>query len=83
MSFKGQNGIRLGHAASVVAEADIAEAAVANDDIDACGTSVQGVFRQLFDDGSWAFHNFAGCYLVGNIFTQYANVAHLFHSFLI
>src|SRR5262249_39250460 len=64
------------HAAAVVDDAD--EAASAGFDVDAQvrGAGVQGIFEELFDDGSRPLHHFARRDFVGDLVGENADAAH-------
>jgi hypothetical protein len=53
MPLDRQRQIIRRHAGTIVGHADVSAAAIAENDIDARGTGVYGVFDKLFDNARW------------------------------
>ena len=66
MAFKGHTNVAGADSASVIRDAQIGNAAVADFHGDACCTCVQAVFHQLLDRRGGAFNDFA----CGNLANQ-------------
>lgn len=78
MTFKGEAGVSLAHAAAVVYHLHQGAAGIAYHDADLCGFGVDGVLRQLLDHGGRPLYHLAGSYLVGNgVGKEPDNVTHL------
>ncbi len=76
MALEGEEGVVADHAVAVVGDADELAAAGFDFDADAGGSGVEGVFEELFDDGGWAFDDFAGGDLVRHEVGEDADAAH-------
>ena len=66
MAFKGQTGIRFGHATAVIDNLNGRTSGVDHQYIDGMGTGIDGVLDQLFDDRGRALYHLAGSYLVSH-----------------
>jgi hypothetical protein len=74
--LKTEQHIIFIHALSIVNDPNKAGAAAFDLDLDSGGSGIEAVFQQLFHNGSGAFDNFPGGYLVGKLFWQYADFGH-------
>jgi len=59
VSFQGQEGVVVAHAAAVVADSNERAPTDCEFDVDTFGSGIHSVFHQLFDDGRRTFNNFA------------------------
>ena len=79
MTLKGQTGIGLGHALTVVDDLDEGASRIDHDDADGVGTGINGILDQLLDDGSRTLDDLASRYLVGDAIREKTyNVTHRF-----
>ena len=76
VSLKRHQGVVLGHATAVVLDADQAASAVAELDLDAGGTGIEGILHQFLHDRRGTLNHFAGGDLVGNPVGEDANGGH-------
>ena len=67
VALKGQQSIIAHHAAAVIGHLDELFAATFNLNFNAGGPGVEGIFQQLFQDGSRALNYLARSDLVGNV----------------
>jgi hypothetical protein len=66
VALKRQHGIVAQHAAAIVGHSNKTAATLFGSEANIHRTRVQRVFKKLLDNGSWAFHYFAGRNLVGD-----------------
>jgi hypothetical protein len=76
VALEGEKGVVADHAVAVVGDADELAATGFDFDADAGGCGVEGVFKELFDDGGGAFDDFAGGDLVRHEVGEDTDAAH-------
>ncbi len=76
MSLKGEEGVIANHADAIIGDADKLAAASLNVDTDSGGLGVEGVLKELLDDGGWTFDDLASGDLVGYLIGEDMNAAH-------
>ncbi len=76
VSLKGEEGVIANHADAIIGDADKLAAASLNVDTDSGGLGVEGVLKELLDDGGWTFDDLASGDLVGYLIGEDMNAAH-------
>jgi hypothetical protein len=76
VALEGEESVVADHAVTVVGDADELAASGFDLDADAGGSGVEGVLKQLLDDGCRAFDDFAGGDLVRHEVGENADAAH-------
>ena len=77
VALEGEHGVVAHHTASVIGDLDQLFAAGFDDDLDAGGAGVEGVFQQFFDYRGGTFHYLAGGDFVGDVFGEDVDAAHV------